>query len=377
MDSKNIANMKTLLLFTSLSLAVVSGYLVPRVWSARRILTKRMAVEGEEEPAATSGNGTSLANGSLSFLSSIEDENSGGMTFKQSVARIPMGPDDWDGDGDASSDIEIGNANVLSLDRYKDVNNKYFKLVDKLQPNEMLQKFAKRAPQNVQEAAKSTIVNILGTMPNYALDASLVTTNTKLANLMFQMEVTGYMLKNAEYRMSLTNALKGMPRLPAIPRVENAEGNASIALQNLGAVGSGAAVTVEGEVTLRSSDGTEVEISAAELTDALGDEVNELRKEIALLKGAREDELRANLLNYIQALPEKELSRLTSDMSDEVMESIQLLVEALMSKLGVDTSGPEVVIQQSMGVLAQLCMWQMVVGYKLRELEALEKGVDL
>ena len=37
----------------------------------------------------------------------------------------------------------------------------------------------------------------------------------------------------------------------------------------------------------------------------------------------------------------------------------------------------EVVIQQSIHALAQLCMWQMVIGYKLREFEALEKGVSL
>ena len=98
---------------------------------------------------------------------------------------------------------------------------------------------------------------------------------------------------------------------------------------------------------------------------------------MAKVRSEREVELRSNLLTYIQALPDKELARLTSDMSDEVMESIQLLVDALMSKLGVGVGGEEVVIQQSVGVLAQLCMWQMVVGYKLRELEAMEKGVDL
>jgi hypothetical protein len=48
-----------------------------------------------------------------------------------------------------------------------------------------------------------------------------------------------------------------------------------------------------------------------------------------------------------------------------------------MHSLGVDVTGPEVVIQQSVGQLAQLCMWQMVVGYKLREVEASEKGVSL
>ena len=51
------------------------------------------------------------------------------------------------------------------------------------------------------------------------------------------------------------------------------------------------------------------------------------------------------------------------------MESIQLLVDSLMNRLGLDSMGQEVVIQQPMGALAQLCMWQLVVGYKLRELE--------
>lgn len=78
-----------------------------------------------------------------------------------------------------------------------------------LSPNDMLMKFAQSAPQNVQEAAKSTVMNILGTLPNYALDAALITTNTKLANLLYQMQITGYMFKNAEYRMSFTRSLKG------------------------------------------------------------------------------------------------------------------------------------------------------------------------
>ena len=48
---------------------------------------------------------------------------------------------------------------------------KYFQIVEQLAPNEMLQKFATSAPNNVQAAAKSTILSILGSLPNYALDA--------------------------------------------------------------------------------------------------------------------------------------------------------------------------------------------------------------
>jgi hypothetical protein len=64
--------------------------------------------------------------------------------------------------------------------------------------------------------------------------------------------------------------------------------------------------------------------------------VEELRTELALVRDSRETELRSNLLTYIQALPEKELTKLTADMSDDVLESIRMLVNALMERLGVE-----------------------------------------
>jgi len=68
-------------------------------------------------------------------------------------------------------------------------DNRYYQMVQKLAPTDMLQRFSKSATKQVQEAVKSTIVSILGSLPNYALDAAMVTTNGKLANLMFQMQV--------------------------------------------------------------------------------------------------------------------------------------------------------------------------------------------
>ena len=139
-----------------------------------------------------------------------------------------------------------------------------------------------------------------------------------------------------------------------------------------------------------------------QLTSALSREISDLRTELLVVRSERENELRSNLLTYIQALPERDLIRLTADMSDDVVLAIQMLVDALMDRLGIAyTSGgilgsggdgnsvengseippqqpqPEMIIQQSVGQLAQLCMWQMVVGYKLREIEALDKGVSL
>lgn len=135
---------------------------------------------------------------------------------------------------------------------------------------------------------------------------------------------------------------------------------------------------MNGRVTVKTSGGNSVDIDVNDLTDALSQEINALRSELSLIRNEREKELRSNLLTYIQALPEKDLQKLTSDMSPDVIQAIEMLVQALMEKMGVDsTKFDEVVIQQSVGMLAQVCMWQLITGYKLREYEALERGATL
>jgi hypothetical protein len=252
---------------------------------------------------------------------------------------------------DAHSHESLDGRSMLGQVDASAANNRYYKLVADLSPNVVLQKFAASAAPNVQAAVKSTIVSILGSLPNYVLDTSLITTNTKLANLMFQMEVTGYMLKNAEYRMSLTRSLKGLPRLPPAAAVtvraakQSTGGNDNVVNQSEATVAAEKAVpqpqsektseqqlvlpsdtteltklNMDGVVRVTGADGTQVEIEAKDLTAALVSEVSALRKELTSVRGEREGDLRGNLLTYVQALPERELAKLTTDMSDDVME---------------------------------------------------------
>lgn len=247
---------------------------------------------------------------------------------------------------------------------------KYASLVQELTPNEMLMKFAEKSPPNVQEAAKSTVMQILGQLPNYALDAALVTTSAKLANLIYQMQLTGYMLKNAEYRYSLTKSLKGMPRLPESSVMR--QGNFTAMARE---VGVSEDLSVSGDVTVTdTTTGAQATFDADELTRSLSKEVEALRLELALIRGEREKELQSNLLTYVQALPEQDLIKLSSGMSEDVMEAFGILVDALMEKLQISKEGPEVAVQQSMSAVAQLCMWQLTVGYRLREIESFETG---
>jgi Protein of unknown function (DUF760) len=63
----------------------------------------------------------------------------------------------------------------------------------------------------VQEAVKTTVLGLLGSLPRQAFETATLTTGDALANLMFQLQMTGYMFKNAEYRMSLQNSLRNGP----------------------------------------------------------------------------------------------------------------------------------------------------------------------
>lgn len=117
---------------------------------------------------------------------------------------------------------------------------------------------------------------------------------------------------------------------------------------------------------------------------------------------------------YIRSLPPQELQQLTGTMSPEVLEAMKGLVSAVLAGIGEEGDdddaedsrgfgrgsgkvvgaasvtgagvegeeraigkgsgiGPNTVTEQSGEALARLCMWQLVVGYNLREMEVREK----
>jgi hypothetical protein len=49
------------------------------------------------------------------------------------------------------------------------------------------------------------------------------------------------------------------------------------------------------------------------------------------------------------------------------------LVKAVMTGIGEDEIGPDTVTEQSSEAMAQLCMWQLAIGYNLRTLEVREE----
>ena len=117
------------------------------------------------------------------------------------------------------------------------------------------------------------------------------------------------------------------------------------------------------------TNGTELEVDAAAYMSELRSEVSKLRDELVVTKKAKEDAIRKDLLAYIRTLPPRELQSLTNTMSQDVLVAMKGLVNAVISGIGEGQIGPDTVTEQSGEAMAQLCMWQLVIGYNLRTLE--------
>merc|ERR1719217_1941575 len=82
-------------------------------------------------------------------------------------------------------------APTAALAKSDDETNPYYKVVAALSPGEIIGRFAATAPPRVQDAVKQTIMGLLGNAGSFALETATVTTSEKLANLMFQLQMTG------------------------------------------------------------------------------------------------------------------------------------------------------------------------------------------
>jgi len=212
--------------------------------------------------------------------------------------------------------------------------------------------------------------------------------------------MTGYLFKNAEYRLSLEQSLGGFGDsenltggkllLSGDPSSKRKEEIDPLSGKVKGKIrvryrakdddkNENAALKGEQEDDKDDNDneaipkGVEMEVDAAAYMSELRSEVSQLRDELMLKRKEKEESLRKDLLVYIRTLPEKELRELSGTMSSEVLVAMKGLVNAVMSGIGEGQIGPDTVTEQSGEAMAQLCMWQLVVGYNLRTLEVREE----
>jgi len=350
-----------------------------------------------------------------------ESENVRNARAKMGDARLPASFDvdssifddinemDLSDDDDEEEDEEAGGA--IELSRKGDTNapggplaqNPYLQVISSIGPSDLISKFTQSAHPRVQDAVRQTILGLLGNLPKMAFETTAVTTAERLASLMFQLQMTGYMFKNAEYRLSLTQSL-GMDddlgdvrsgRLltgdssPTKPKRKYADGpdkvKGKIRVRYDFTKNENEKEKEETKTTGDNEEGAgmEVEVDAAAYMSELRDEVSRLKEELKSKRNAKQEALRKDLLLYIRTLPEKEMKQLTGTMSPDVLQAMKGLVNAVLGGIAGDDDedgegggaggiSPDTVTEQSGEAMAQLCMWQLVVGYNLRELEVRE-----
>lgn len=122
-----------------------------------------------------------------------------------------------------------------------------------------------------------------------------------------------------------------------------------------------------------SSGSLEMEVDAEAYMSELRSEVSKLRDELMIARKEQDDVVRRDLLTYIRTLPPQELQSLTNTMSQDVLIAMKGLVNAVIAGIGDGQIGPNTITEQSGEAMAQLCMWQLALGYNLRTLEVREE----
>ena len=357
---------------------------------------------------------------------------------------------------------------------------KLFELATEKPPQLVLREFFMTAPEEVSAAMRDAVVSLLGTLPPMQFDAQISSTADKLAAMMLQLQMTGYMLRNAEYVTTLRRLLNlqehtqddlkeafdkldldgsgyietaeveelltGLYGGKAPPDFEvksfitffdaNKDGRVSCAAQIRGAqfaarnsprnsprtsrrnsgrhalrnsltprpatrrsfeefvaalgpaaerrpgvLGALAAAAddgaigpeLSGQVTVEMDDGATVEMDAAEYMAELKQEAQALRAELAKMENVDAGgEPGSSLTAYVSGLPKPQLQALTSGITEDVVGAMQMLVRYILTgsdgkQRQLDDTSPLTIEQEK---LQQLCLYQLVLGYRLREAEA-------
>ncbi|CAM9239431.1 unnamed protein product, partial [Choristocarpus tenellus] len=259
-------------------------------------------------------------------------------------------------------------------------SNPYFDVVSRLSPTELIGRFMRSSPPMVQNAVRTTVLGLLGSLPRHAFETTAIATGDALANLMFQLQMTGYMFKNAEYRLSIQSsveqALPGGSYLPVCQGEITRESAIGSGVGDFGVDGS-KKPKISGKIRLTFDAGQEtereMEVDADAYMSELRGQVEQLETQLLAIHQKEQEAVENDLLLYIKSMPEVQLKGLTTNVSPEVLESMRLLVQTVLggSGNGEKILG-ETLTQQTGSAMGQLCMWQLVVGYSLREMEARE-----
>ncbi|XP_078442722.1 uncharacterized protein LOC144712348 [Wolffia australiana] len=224
--------------------------------------------------------------------------------------------------------------------------------VKSIQP-EFMELFVKRAPQQVVEAMRQTVTTMIGTLPPQFFAVTVTTVAENLAQLMFSVMMTGYMFKNAEYRLELQQSLEQVALLESDERKDNEADYAP-----------GTQKKLKGEVIRWNKISGPETLDATKYIELLEVEIEDLKRQLARKSTTGQNEL----LEYLKSLEPQNLKELTSSAGEDAVLAMNTFIKRLlavsdpaqMKTNATETSAPE---------LAKLLFWLMVVGYGIRNIE--------
>ncbi|KAK9903909.1 hypothetical protein WJX75_000221 [Coccomyxa subellipsoidea] len=236
--------------------------------------------------------------------------------------------------------------------------------VQKVEP-QIMEQFAEHAPAQVVDAMRTTISNMVGVLPPHLFDVTVSTVGESLAQLMFSVIMTGYLFRNAQYRLDLQRSMDDADGTTLPPVSESATGPAASPLWDGFAEGS-QKTKVQGEVLRWHNEHGATSMPAAEYITMLENEVAALRKQVMMrqYQGSTSNEL----LDYLKCLDTKALGRLTACAGDDIMEAMNAFIHRLLGSSD-DEELRRIPSQSNAVELARLLFWLMCVGYGLRTLE--------
>lgn len=203
------------------------------------------------------------------------------------------------------------------------------------------------------DAFRRIVLGIFGSVPGDAFEVVVNTDIDGVTRLMQSALSTGYALRNAEWRMTISENLNFGLGISS-PATEKAT---ALSTSTKG---------VSGEIEWwDSSLDTKVSMNVQEYIAKLEGE-NELLRE--RLRASKQHSVESNkILDYMRSVSPERISVLQKNMSKDVLEMFKRVIRKVLGEMPNDKV--DVSYSTSRDWISQLCYWCCLVGYHVRNLE--------
>jgi len=211
---------------------------------------------------------------------------------------------------------------------------------------------------------RQTVTNMLGTLPPQFFQVNITTVGENLAQLMYSMMMSGYMFRNAQYRLELRNGLGNLLRGGL---TDNNDRKLTVVSPKNSLYAPGVQKKdISGKVVRWNHDEGAETIEAHDYIEMLEREVQLLKEQVK--ERQHMDEGSNDLVEYLKSMEPHNLQDLTSHAGEDVLDAMNSFIQRLLGSDDPDelrSSSNETTAVE----LARMLYWLMVVGYSLRTIE--------